>query len=281
MNGYQELFLNSEFANNTFVSFLSLMFLFLGRFLPIIVFSPFFGSRTLAIPAKMGFALSLFAVFLPKLFEVTHTPLEFNLRLIGFFAKELLIGTILGYLISMPFIIVQTSGMVIDHQRGGASLMVNDPTVQNQSSPLGTLFNQVLIVTFYSVIGPFYFIEAIISSYDLVPPDKFLSAKFFMDGSPFWSEQLRLFNEIMRLGIQLATPALLIILMTDFFLGIANRLAPQVQMTFLGMPLKSLLALLLVTLSWKAYNVETTNVIYQWLELINRSIQWMRFGMDT
>ncbi len=64
---------------------------------------------------------------------------------------------------------------------------------------------------------------------------------------------MKLFNQIMILSIEMATPGLLMILMTDFFLGIANRLAPQVQITFLGMPLKSLLALLVICLGWHAY----------------------------
>lgn len=279
-NTYLELVLNQNFPNNTFVSLLSLLVVFMGRMLPIVALSPFFGARVLPNPVKFTFAFSLFAIFLPKLLAVTETPLAFNLKLGTYFVKELFIGFSLGLLVSIPFTIVQTVGMVIDHQRGGASLMVNDPTIQNQSSPLGTLFNMVLIFLFYFIDGPFYFIEAIISSYDLIPPDKFLSPLFFDDSSPFWDVQIRLFNNLMRIAIQLAGPPLIVILMTDFFLGIANRLAPQVQMTFLGMPLKSLLGLLLVTLGWKLYCAETVRVVYSWLNVIKQSIQYLIYGLE-
>ena len=89
------------------------------------------------------------------------------------------VGLVIGFIMSMPFVIVQNAGIIIDHQRGGASLMVNDPTVQNQSSPLGTLFNMVLIFIFYTLDGPFLFLNAIITSYDVIPPDRMLNTIFF------------------------------------------------------------------------------------------------------
>ena len=75
--------------------------------------------------------------------------------------------------------IVQNAGIMIDHQRGGASLMVNDPTIQNQSSPLGTLFNLVLIYLFFLMDGPFIVLDIISESYAILPPDKMMTASIF------------------------------------------------------------------------------------------------------
>ena len=69
------------------------------------------------------------------------------------------------------------------------------------------------------------------------------------------------------------------ILMTDVFLGIANRLAPQVQITFLGMPLKSLLALTIVTLGLKLFTDQLVIETYDWLQLVKRAVGWFTFGM--
>lgn len=215
-------------------------------------------------------------MFLPQLLQVTTTPLGFNLKAVLLIAKELFIGFAIGFVISIPFTIVQNAGMMIDHQRGGASLMVNDPTIQNQSSPLGTLFNMVLIYMFFVIDAPFMFMDALITSYEIVPPDAFFNPNFFLKGSGFWEMQKTIMNKVMVISIQLATPALLAILMTDVFLGIANRLAPQVQITFLGMPLKSLLALAVVCLGWKLYNDEVTKLIYTWMNLVKNMISMLR-----
>ena len=269
---YLYLFLNSAFNAEQPLAVLTLLFLFLARFLPIIALSPFFGARILPHPVKLTFAISMFVIFLPQLLTVTTTPLGFNPYALVLITKEIFIGLILGMIISMPFNIAQNVGIIIDHQRGGASLMVNDPTIQNQSSPLGTLFNMVLIFLFFLIEGPFIFLNAIISSYDIIPPDKFINPHFFEKSSDFWNMLIRLFNKFMILSMQLCSPALLAILMTDVFLGIANRLAPQVQITFLGMPLKSLLALVVVCFGWKLFSEEMVRQAYNWLDTINATI---------
>lgn len=270
---YAAMFLNSALAQGDAIAPLSLFFLFLARFLPIIAQAPFFGAKVLPHPVKVAFAIMMFVVFLPHLLAVTTEPITFSPYLVLLMFKEFFIGLLMGYIISMPFAVVQSAGIFIDHQRGGASLMVNDPTIQNQSSPLGTLFNYVLIYMFYVIDAPFLVLESISESYTVIPPNEFFNPQFFNQDTPFFVMQLQLFNKVMVLSIQLATPALLAILMTDVFLGIANRLAPQVQITFLGMPLKSLLALVIVCLGFTVFNSEVIRQTNGWLAQLNQMIQ--------
>jgi type III secretion protein SpaR/YscT/HrcT len=270
---YVSLYLNTAFAQDDLIPFLSLMFLFMGRLLPIITLVPFFGGKVLPRPVKVAFAISLFAILLPQLMFVTKTPLGFNLQLVLFLAKEVFVGLLLGFFLSIPFIIVQNTGILIDHQRGGASLMVNDPTIQNQSSPLGTLFNLILIYLFFMIDGPFVVIDILSQSYQILPPDKMFNAALFDESSQMMSKIVAVLGNVMILSTQLAAPALIMILMTDFFLGIANRLAPQVQITFLGMPLKSLLALVIIFFGWKLFNEEIINQGYKSLQSLYQLIK--------
>lgn len=269
---YLYVFVTSAFSKGNPLAVFTLFFLFLARFLPIMALSPFFGARVMPHPVKMSLAISMFVIFLPQLLTVTKTPVAFSPYALLLIVKELFIGLILGFIISIPFTIAQNVGIIIDHQRGGASLMVNDPTIQNQSSPLGTLFNMVLIFLFYFIDGPFIFLNAIITSYEIIPPDQFLSPHFFDRTTEFWESMIKLFNKVMVLSMQLASPALLAILMTDVFLGIANRLAPQVQITFLGMPLKSLLALAVICFGWKLFSEEMVRQAYNWLDTIANTL---------
>lgn len=279
-NGYIEAFLNSALSEGEALGPLALLFLFLARMLPIIQLSPFFGSKILPNPVKLTFAISLFVIFLPKLLTTTSTPLGFNIYTVLLMGKEMFVGFIIGYIVAIPFQIVQSAGIIIDHQRGGAALMVNDPTVQNQSSPLGTLFNYVTIFVFFQIDAPFLFIDAIMKSYDIIPPDQFINGAFFGQNTPFWRLQFSILGQVMALGIQLATPALLIMLMTDLFLGIANRLAPQVQITFLGMSLKSLLGLLLVTIGWNLLVGQFQKQSLYWVNMVNQVLLMFNVGND-
>lgn len=266
---YFYVFLTSALKTDSIGSAFSLFLIFLARMLPIITLSPFLGAKVLPHPVKMTLAISLFVIFLPQLLLTTTTTLTFGPYLVMLMAKEFFVGTLIGLIISTPFIIAQNAGQIIDHQRGGASLMVNDPTVQTQSSPLGTLFNMVLIYMFFLIDGPFLFINALITSYDIIPADQPLNPNFFSSNSGVWDIVIRLFNQVMVVSIQLAAPALLAILMTDAFLGIANRLAPQVQITFLGMPLKSLLGLVVVCFGWRQFSAELIHQCRIWLEAVN------------
>lgn len=276
--GYVALFINSSFSNFSPGAALTLFFLFLGRILPIIALSPFFGARILPHPVKVAFAICLFAIMMPQLLKTTTQPLDFNLMAVFLILKEAFIGFCIGFLISLPFMIVQSTGIIIDHQRGGASLMVNDPTVQNQSSPFGTLFNQVLIYLFWAVDAPFLILDLIITSYDIAPPDRFLNPIFFNRNSEFWKMQMDVLNKVMVVSIRLATPALLIMLMTDLFLGIANRLAPQVQITFLGMALKSILGIAIICIGWNLFVGEMNKSIFYWLNSITEMFKMMKPG---
>jgi type III secretion protein SpaR/YscT/HrcT len=264
-DSYLEVFFTNALTKGDPTAVLSLLFLFLGRILPIIALSPFFGGRVLPNPTKVCFAFTLFVIFLPTLLQVSTKPLGFNTTLFLYLFKEVFVGFSIGLMISIPFLIAQGSGIIIDHQRGGASLMTNDATVQNQSSPLGMLFNMTLIWIFYFIDGPFLFIEAIIESYTVIPPDQFFNPVFFSNTSAFWKQIIQLFNQMMIITIQISTPALIAILMTDAFLGIANRLAPQVQITFLGMPLKSLLGLLVICMGWQLIATEFAKQSMYWV----------------
>lgn len=277
---YLYVFLNSAFSVGDPLAVLTLFFLFLARFFPIIALSPFFGARVLPHPVKAAFTIAMFVVFLPQLLTVTKTTPRFEAYTLVLLTKEFFIGFILGFLISTPFSIAQNAGIIIDHQRGGASLMVNDPTIQNQSSPLGTLFNFVLIFLFFLINGPFLFLNAIVTSYEIVPPDQILSFHFFERTTALWDLIVELLNKVMIISIQLASPGLVAILMTDMFLGIANRLAPQVQITFLGLPLKSLLALAVICFGWRLFAEELVRQSYNWLNLIAEVLR-MIAGIET
>jgi type III secretion protein T len=265
---YLSLYVQSAFAHDDPIAFLSLMFLFLGRMLPIIALSPFFGAKVLPHPVKVVLALCLFLIFLPQLLGSVTTPLGFNFILIAYLMKEMFIGSLIGFMASIPFVIVQNTGLMIDHQRGASSLMVSDPMMQNQTSPLGTLFNLLLIVLFFYMDGPFLILDALSQSYTILPPDQMLSSAFFTTNGSMVNTVLRIVGRVMIISTQLASPALIMILMTDFFLGIANRLAPQVQITFLGMPLKSLLALAIIFFGWELLMRQMVTETYTWVNYI-------------
>lgn len=253
---------------------LSLFFLTLARILPITAIAPFLGSKNIPMAIRMMFSLSLVALFLPQNLMLSKAALPyFNLAFIGFLVKELLIGTILGFLAAGPFYIAQMAGTFIEHQRGASSLQVTDPTTQSQTGDIGLLYNYVLIALFFSLNGPFLFFDGLATSYQLIPVDGFIIPAFFSAETPFWKEMFGLFGKMMNLSIQLSAPALIGILLTDMFLGIANRLAPQVQIVFLGMALKSWVGIALLTAAWALIIKVMGKEALSWMKNITHLIE--------
>lgn len=259
----------SQLADFAPMALLSLFFLGVARMIPIVMLAPFFGAKMPA-PIKMGLAISITIILLPHMAVKSRTMLDFNNLYIGYFLKELFVGFILAFLVSVPFYIALSAGSLIDFLRGSSSLQVTDPSSQEQTSPIGILYNYMLIVIFYNLNGPFIFFDSVIQSYNIIPPDAFLNPLFFSMHIPLWEMIIGILTKVIALSIQLSAPCLLAILMTEVFLGIANRLAPQVQISFLGMSLKSLIGLAILCAAWIFILQQMSKETLLWLKDINR-----------
>ncbi len=253
------------------MSLLSLFLLGMFRLAPIVVFAPFLGAK-LPSGVKMGLLISLTTVLLPHIVMTSKTAVGFDPLFIGYAFKEFFIGAALAFLVSIPFFIAQSAGALVDFQRGASSLQVTDPFSQAQTSSIGMLYNYMLIVIFFYINGPFIFFDGLFQSYSIVPADGFMNASFFTAKQPFWQLITALLTKVTALSIQFAAPSLLSILMTEVFLGIANRLAPQVQIVFLGMSLKSLIGLALLCAAWLFILAQMEKQTLLWLKDIDRII---------
>jgi type III secretion protein T len=257
------------------VTLLSIFFLTLARIVPIMTLAPFFGAKNVPRVIRMMFSISLLMIFFPQNMMLVKTNLPLSGFFIGLFLKELLIGLILGFLSTVPFFIAQMAGSIIDHQRGSSALQVNDPTTQTQTGPIGILYNYILIALFFSLGGPFLFLDGLATSYQLIPVDHLISTTLFSPATPFFKMVFGLFQKMMTLSIQFSAPALIGILLTDMFLGIANRLAPQVQIVFLGASFKSWVGIAMMTAAWALIIKVLGKETILWVKQINQIIQGM------
>lgn len=257
------------------MTILTLFLLGLMRLAPIVAMVPFFGSKVPG-PIKMGLLIALTFILFPHIILTSKTMVGFNTEFIILCFKELFIGLLLSFFASIPFYMAESAGILIDFQRGSSALQVTDPSTQEQTSSIGVLYNYVLVVLFYEINGPFYFFNALFDSYTIVPPDTWLSSTFFNFTHPFWKEVWGLAANVFAVGIQLAAPSLLAILMTEMFLGIANRLAPQVQIVFLGMSLKSLVGLAVLCAAWFFIIQQLNKLTLLWMQNLNKAVHFFQ-----
>ena len=253
------------------VAVLTFFFLGLMRIAPIVAMAPFLGAK-LPGAVKIGLAVALTALLLPQIMLTSKEASFFDIAFVATSLKELFLGIIMGFLVSIPFYFAQGAGVLIDFLRGSSSLGVTDPTTQTQVTPIGLLYNYVLIVLFFQIDGPFIFFDGVAQSYTAIPVNQMISTSFFNLDLPLWKTLLHLLTTFTAISIQLAAPALISILMAEMFLGIANRLAPQVQIAFLGMSIKSLLGIALLWAGWYFILQQVSKQTLLWLQTLTQNI---------
>lgn len=155
-------------------------------------------------------------------------------------------------------------------------MMGQDPSTQSQASSIGIMMNYYLIVLFYGLGGPLYFFDAIGSSFEVLPVDGFFPLAFYDKDHHFWNTMFDVLNQVFTMAIQLAAPSLIAILMAESFLGIANRLAPNVQIAFLGMPLKSLLGLTLLWAGWYVIVQKMGGFSIEWIHSLDKLLPFLQ-----
>ncbi|MBS0623846.1 MAG: EscT/YscT/HrcT family type III secretion system export apparatus protein [Verrucomicrobia bacterium] len=278
----------SSVPSDTYLSFVlsrplmevwNIFLLSLGRIVPAIAITPFLGGKLLSDSQKIGLGISITLIFLPFLLvHAPAAPVEFNTSFILLMIKEALIGSLIGLLMSIPYYYTQSAGSLITHQMGAQSLQVQDPMSQTQTSPTGTLLANLLVVIFFATGGIFFLFEGLLNSFIFIPIDGFLPSGFFSLKHPLWITFLDLANFVLKMTLQLSAPALLAMLLTDLFLGVANRMAPQVQITFLLYSLKAYAAIGMLALGWWLLAKQLDVEIMSWYKIFMRLIESLAKG---
>jgi type III secretion protein T len=222
----------------------------LARIVPTIAIAPFYGGKMIGDVVKLGLGVCITFVFLPFLILTNPSSFTMDVTFLLLMAKEVIIGALLGFIIAIPFYYAQGAGALIDHQRGSQSLQVMDPSTQMQTSPTGTLYNDMLLVLFFAISGPILFFDGLFTSFTLIPLDSFFPSQFFDLKHPFWITMMGILTTVVKIALQLSAPSLIGMLLSDLFLGIANRMAPQVQISFLLWSFKAFIGIAMLFLAW-------------------------------
>ena len=228
----------------TFLVLVGLSFARLVSFFSIV---PFFGGAAVPARVKVATAMSLVVILYPALEASVPANQTLGFGPVGFIAllaKEVLVGFTLGFIASLIFEAVQVAGRIVDFQRGSTMGELYAPQIQSQVSELGQFKLQLAIVLFIAIGAHRYFIGALLQSYDFIPALGF--PNFGAGWSPAAELIVKMTASVLSIGLQLAAPALVALLLTDLFFGIINRVAPQVNVFFLSMPVKMLVGIIAI-----------------------------------
>lgn len=159
-------------------------------------------------------------------------------------AREFTLGILLGFGIAVPFWAAEAIGFVISNQSGATIASVINPTSGNDSSDLAVLIYQAYVVLFLASGGLERLVDLLCQSYAAFPA----STSLLSFAPDFPRHFLGLLDQLLRTGIGIAAPAMIVMLLAEFGLGIVSLFAPQMQVFFLAMPVKAAAALFVLVL---------------------------------
>ena len=225
--------------------------LLMSRVIPVIVLSPFLGGDLVPNEIKIGIGVTLAMVLYPAVSDrITEVPFQ-TLPFIMLMLKELFIGVCIAFVVNIVFDAAQIAGGLVDMLSGMNMAQVYVPQLQQNVTIFASLKFQLSIVVFLSLNGHHLVIEALSDSLVSIPLDTYPT--WPMGRWAFFDLILRMFGDLLRIGLLLSAPAFLATFLTDLALGMINRVAPQVQVFFMSMSIKPLVAAMMVLLTMHVF----------------------------
>ncbi|HDL7731764.1 TPA: type III secretion system export apparatus subunit SctT [Yersinia enterocolitica] len=225
---------------STFQTGLMTLALAWARIAPVFFFLPFLSSKLL----NSGMIKNCVAVFLALGMWPFFSTYELNWEetsLGEMILYELAIGLVLAFILSLPFLIANIIGELIDNQRGATISDTIDPANGVESSEMSVLVSHIVVMIFLTQGGMYQLAQTFAESYRLLP---FAAGFSHFDSLPLG----RWLNQLVVQAIVLAAPILVSLFITEVALGLYSRFCPQLNAFSLSLTIKSAIAFMVFLL---------------------------------
>ncbi len=214
------------------------------RIIGVFAMLPIFSRQILPGMVRNSVAASLVLFIFPVIADGAPTEELTIMTGLAIALKETLIGILIGFGAAAVFWVMESVGFFIDNQRGATMASSMDPLTGSQTSPLGILLTQTVTVIFFVGGGFLMLLGAVYASYRMWPVFSFFP-NLTAEAIPYF---LGLLDWIIAFTILLAAPVIIAMFMTEFALGLVSRFAPQLNVFFLAMPIKSAVGVLILVI---------------------------------
>jgi flagellar biosynthetic protein FliR len=203
--------------------------------------APVFSSRLIPSRAKVLIALAISLGVAPSAGRAGAPESIVELAVLA--VKEVLVGAAIAFSVALVFAGIAFAGSLIDLTVGFAFANVVDPLQGTQISIMGQLYSLLASVVFVAIGGPELVIAGLVRSFAIVPVTEM----------PAWQQMtgeiVRSMGGLFTVGLEVAAPVLVTLLVTDAAVGFLARVAPQMNIFGIELPGKimSMFVLLAVT----------------------------------
>ncbi len=203
---------------------------------------PGFSGRGVPTPLKIGFSVLLAVVLLPFV-RVNPVGLEVADRFVVAVAQEFLVGLLMGFAVAVVFGAIEMAASLASLQMGLNLAAVFNPALNAQASALDTFYLVLASLIFFGVNGHHMLLVALQRSFESVPVG---SATLAANGDQaIVALTAAMFVEALRIALPISGT----LLVADAALGILNRMVPQMNVFFVGLPIKIVVGFLVLALT--------------------------------
>jgi flagellar biosynthesis protein FliR len=218
-----------------------LVFLMSLRVGALLLVAPGFGTLQMPVQFRVLLTIGLSVALATALGATAPLP-GTTLGLLATSLGEIAVGGLLGFGMAAAFGAFAVAGRAMDLQIGFGVANLIDPTTRTQSPQMGTLLNLFALAVFFGVGGHHVLLRGLAASFERIPPGAGLA-----DAGP--GVLAAQFGIAFSMGLALAAPVLVLLLLIDLGLAVMSRAMPQMNVYFVALPLKIFAGILMLALS--------------------------------
>jgi len=234
---------------------LEMWLLLLARFATLLSVLPFFSYDSFNAQMRALLAVILASVMVKIVpYPSQNFPVEFTI-LIFYTAREVLVGLCIGMFCGFFTEAVKFGGRQVSHMMGFDMAQLMDPTTSEETPVVSEMFHIFAILLILSINGHHFFLKIMFDSVYHIP----ISTAHF-------SEQLvpqmtALISNVIIIGVRIAAPAMVIILLIRVVVGIMNRLVQDADVFSVLIVINIYIGLYILKFFWP-YFAQMVNFVY-------------------
>ncbi len=216
--------------------------------------APVLGGRSVPMQAKVALAFLTSLILLAANWQHL-APLPGSwAELLAALVQHLAVGLVFGFAAGLAFAGLQMAGQIVGLQVGFALADTVDPVSDFNVALLDQVYNILAGLIFLAIDGHHWLMLALLRSFDLVP----LTQTGLNVPSPEGLAALT--ANVPALALQVAFPVIAALIVADVALGILVRIAPQMNVFVVGLPLKVAVGLvaMAIALWWPAITLHSS-----------------------
>jgi flagellar biosynthetic protein FliR len=215
------------------------------------MFAPFFSSEVFFSRARLFLAASFPLLLMGTATETARIPPRLEMVDLAILAwQEFAIGMAISYLASLVFGGVQMAGEIAGQQIGFSMANVIDPQSGIEVPMLGFINMNLTLMIFITVKLHLILVYIMAKSYHWIGIGAMIPEKHYL--KPALTMGVAEVSEMLVLGVRMAVPIMMIMLMNSVVEGFVTKTMPQMNIQVLGMPLRVILGLCVLIFTYPA-----------------------------